>query len=155
MDALCNTHVKLLAFDFLNLAPNPEDTNSCFRKGKLLSRAEIVGIVVTRDFKPGTFLKFDIDDGTGCVTCVLWLNHLTSSYFSWHNPSDVQQIACSANKFASDIQIGVLARVSGRITNYHGNFEITVSDVLLERDPNVQILHWLSCIKLARKCYDP
>ncbi|KAL0459506.1 UNVERIFIED_CONTAM: CST complex subunit STN1 [Sesamum latifolium] len=157
MDALYNTHVKLLAFDFLSLSPNPSyptDPSSFCRKGTPLSRAESVGVVVTRELKPGKFLRFSIDDGTGCIPCVLWLNQLTSPYFSKRNPSGVRLIAQLATKFAAQIQLGVVARVRGKITGYRGMVQITVSDVVLERDPNAQVLHWLDCIRLARKCYD-
>lgn len=157
MDALYNTHVKLLAFDFLSLSPNPScptDPSSFCRKGTPLSRAESVGVIVTRELKPGKFLRFIIDDGTGCIPCVLWLNQLTSPYFSKRNPSGVRLIAQLASKFAAQIQLGVVVRVRGKITGYRGMVQITVSDVVLERDPNAQVLHWLDCIRLARKCYD-
>ncbi|PIN19477.1 hypothetical protein CDL12_07848 [Handroanthus impetiginosus] len=154
MDALYNTHVKLLAFDFLALSPNPTDSTSFTRNGVPLSRAETLGVVVTRDLKPGKFLRFAIDDGTGCIPCVLWLNQLTSPYFSKRSPSGVRSIAEAALKFASQIQLGVVARVRGKITGFRGTVQITVSDVVLERDPNAQVLHWLDCIRLARKCYD-
>ncbi|KAG6402994.1 hypothetical protein SASPL_135209 [Salvia splendens] len=151
---LYNTHVKLLAFDFLSLTPTRSDP-SCFqRKGLRLSRAESIGVVVTRELKPGKFLRFTIDDGTGCIPCVLWLNQLTSSYFSRRSPSSVRSIARSALHFASEIQLGVVVRVRGRITGYRGTVQITVSDVALETDPNAQVLHWLDCVRLARRCYD-
>ncbi|KAK4372065.1 hypothetical protein RND71_007449 [Anisodus tanguticus] len=156
MDALqlLNTHVKLLAFDFLTLKPIPHEPTSFCRKGKRLSRAETVGIVVSRDFKPNRFLKFDIDDGTGCIPCVLWLNQETSRHFSRRCPSDVRLISQMATEFSSLVQLGVIARVRGRITSFRGNLQITVSDVVIERDPNSQILHWLDCLRLARNCYD-
>lgn len=154
MDALYNTHVKLLAFDFLKLTLHPMDPSSSSRKGARLSRAETLGFVVTRDLKPNKFLRFTIDDGTGCIPCILWLNQLNSPYFSRRNPSDVRLIADVAAKLASEIQLGVFARVRGRITGYRGMVQITVSDVVIERDPNSQVLHWLDCIRLARKCYD-
>ncbi|KAG8389319.1 hypothetical protein BUALT_Bualt02G0217000 [Buddleja alternifolia] len=148
-NALYNTHVKLLAFDFLSLSPNATDHPSSFsRKGRLLSRAETLGFVVTRELKPGKFLRFTIDDGTGCIPCVLWLNHLSSSYFSKRSPSGVRSIAQVAMKFASEIQLGVVARVRGRITGYRGMVQMTVSDVVLESDPNSQVLHWLDCVSL-------
>lgn len=153
-DALYNTHVKLLAFDFLVLSPNPRDPSSFSRRGMSVSRVETVGFVVTRDPKPGKFLRFSIDDGTGCIPCVLWLNQLTSPYFSKRSPSGVRSIAGMAVKFASEIQLGVVAKVRGRITGYRGMVQITVSDVVLETDPNAQVLHWLDCVRLARKCYD-
>ncbi|GFZ04713.1 hypothetical protein Acr_17g0002850 [Actinidia rufa] len=154
MDALHNTHAKLLAFDFVSLTPTASDPTAFHRKGKLLlTRAETVGVITTRELKPNKFLKFAVDDGTGCIPCVLWLNHLTSPYFSRRSPPDVRRIADVAARFASQIQLGVVARVRGRITAYRGSVQITVSDVIVERDPNVEILHWLDCIKLARKCY--
>lgn len=149
---LRNTHVKLLAFDLLSLLQT--SSLSFSRKGKSVSRAEILGIVASRDYKPNKFLKFTIDDGTGCVSCVLWLNHLTSPASSRRRPPDVRLIAELANHFASEIKIGVVARVRGRITGYRGAVQITVSDVVIERDPNAEIFHWLDCVRLARNCYD-
>lgn len=116
---LQNTHVKLLAFDLLSLTPTP-DPATFSRSGKLLSRAEIVGTIASRDHKPGKFIKFTIDDGTGCVPCVLWLNHLTSPYSSRRDPSTVRLIAGVATDFAAKIKIGLVARVRGRIASYRG-----------------------------------
>lgn len=156
--SLSNTHVKLLAMDLLTLSQAPShsssDPISFSRHGKSLSRAEILGTVVSRDFKPDKFLKFIIDDGTACVGCILWLNHRTSPHFSRRSPPDVRLIADLADHSASLVQIGTVARVRGRITSYRGTVQITVSDVVIERDPNVEILHWLQCIKLSRNCYD-
>ncbi|KAJ8749540.1 hypothetical protein K2173_025735 [Erythroxylum novogranatense] len=153
-----NTHAKLLAFDLLSLTQTPNfsssDPISFSRKGVSLSRAEIVGVVTSCEHKANRFLKFAIDDGTGCVSCVLWLNHHSSPYFSRRNPVDVRLIAAMANQWASEIKIGVVARVRGKITAYRGEVQITVSDVVLERDPNVEMLNWLDCVRLARNCYD-
>ncbi|KAF3436266.1 hypothetical protein FNV43_RR23358 [Rhamnella rubrinervis] len=157
---LYNTHVKLLAFDLLSLTQNPSASNSSSdpisfsRNGTLLSRLETVGIVTSRELKPNKFLKFIVDDGTGCISCVLWLNHYNSPYFSRRNPSDVRLIASAADRFASEVKLGLVARVRGRITSYRGALQITVSDVVVERDPNAEILHWLDCLRLARQCYN-
>ncbi|KAL6968287.1 hypothetical protein U1Q18_041734 [Sarracenia purpurea var. burkii] len=161
MDALYNTYVKLLAVDFLLLTPTSSDPNpQCFRRKGCplrLSRTETVGVVTARKLIPDKLLEFSVDDGTGCITCIIWLNHFTtegSSHFSRCNPSDLQLIADVASRFASQTQLGVVVRVRGRISTYRGSTQLTVSDVVVERDPNVEILHWLDCIKLARKCYD-
>ncbi|XP_062085540.1 CST complex subunit STN1 [Humulus lupulus] len=152
--SLHNTHVKLLAFDLISLTRISSDSTSFSRHGFLPSRVETLGVVTFCDLKPGKFLKFIIDDGTGCVDCVLWLNHLTSPYFARQNPSNVQQIADSASHFASEVRLGAVARVRGKITKYRGLVQITVSDIVVERDPNAEILHWLDCMRLARECYD-
>lgn len=148
-----NTHVKLLAFDLLSLTPTP-DPATFSRSGKLLSRAEIVGTITSRDHKHSKFIKFTVDDGTGCVPCVLWLNHLTSPYLPRRDPSTVRLIAGVATDFAAKIKIGLVARVRGRIASYRGDVQITVSDVVIEKDPNMEVLHWLDCLRLARKRYD-
>ncbi|XP_057964411.1 CST complex subunit STN1 [Malania oleifera] len=163
MDSLYNIHVKLLAFDLLSLTPHPSpssstssssDPTSFSRKGRAISRVEAVGTVASRELKPDKFLKFTIDDGTGCIPCVLWLNQLKSPYFSRRNPPDVRLIAEIAAHFSAQIHLGGVVRVRGRITAFRGALQITVSDVVVEKDPNIEILHWLDCIKLAHKCYD-
>ncbi|KAE9460688.1 hypothetical protein C3L33_07475, partial [Rhododendron williamsianum] len=139
-DALYNTHVKLLAIDFLSLTPTPSDplTFTLSSTLLLLTRAETLGVVTTRELKPDRFLKFSVDDGTGIIPCILWLNHLTSPYFSRRSPSDVRLIADAAAQFASRVQLGAVLRVRGRITGYRGSVQITVSDVVAERDPNAE-----------------
>ncbi|XP_031112811.1 CST complex subunit STN1 isoform X1 [Ipomoea triloba] len=157
MDApasLLNTHVKLLALDLLAVVSNPVDQTSFSRNGVRLCRVETMGVIVSREFKPGRFLKFSIDDTTGCIPCVLWLNQFSSPYFSRRSPADVRAIADMAAKFASEVQLGVLARVRGKIAGYRGSLQITVADVIVERDPNFEILHWLDCVKLSRNCYN-
>ncbi|KAI3819352.1 hypothetical protein L1987_13181 [Smallanthus sonchifolius] len=154
MESLHDTHVKLLDFDFLSLTSSSSHPNAVCRKGTLLlSRAETLGVVTSREHKPDRFLKFTIDDGTGCIPCVLWLNQLTSPYLSRRSPPGVRLIAEAARNFATLIQIGVSARVRGKVTVYRGNVQLTVSDVFIERDPNAEILHWLESIRLGRKCY--
>ncbi|KAM7264507.1 hypothetical protein ACFE04_002190 [Oxalis oulophora] len=64
------------------------------------------------DHKPDKFIRFSIDNGTEIVLCILWLNQLTSNYYSRRNPSTVRLIAHFANsQFAKGIKIGVMARV--------------------------------------------
>ncbi|KAF7809597.1 CST complex subunit STN1 [Senna tora] len=155
---LHNTHVKLLAFDLLSLSlsqTSSSSSSSFSRRGISLSSAEALGIITSRDHKPYKFLRFTLDDGTGCVNCVLWLNHLSSPHVTRHHtPLDASLIAASAARFADLVHLGKLARVRGKISYFRGAVQITVSDVVIERDPNAEILHWLECINLARKCYN-
>ncbi|KAG5582606.1 hypothetical protein H5410_053233 [Solanum commersonii] len=74
---LVNTHVKLLAFDFLTLKQIPHEPAIFSCKGRRLLHAETMGIIVNRYFKPNRFIKFDIDDGTSYI-----LNRETSCHFS-------------------------------------------------------------------------
>ncbi|VVA90265.1 unnamed protein product [Arabis nemorensis] len=150
---LQNTHAKLLARDINRLTQLPTETNSFTLGGcTCLSRVETVGTIVSRDMTP-KFLKFGVDDGTGCVTCVMWLNQLTSSYFSRWDPNTVLLLASAARNQAADIKIGAVARVRGRVGSYRGMMQITATVVVVERDPNAEMLHWLECVRLGRSCY--
>ncbi|KAI0504522.1 hypothetical protein KFK09_015474 [Dendrobium nobile] len=111
-----------------------------------IHRAEFVGVVVSRDRRP-KLLRFLIDDGSGCVPCVLWLNHdLLSKSSAFASGDDLA--ASAARDHAGKVHLGVLVRVRGRVTVFRGELQITVKDVLVERDPNAEILHWLQCIAL-------
>ncbi|WMV26258.1 hypothetical protein MTR67_019643 [Solanum verrucosum] len=79
---LVNTRIKFLAFDFLTLKLIPHESTIFSHKGRHLSRVETMGIAVSKDFKPNRFIKFDIDDGTGCIPCILWINQETLRHFS-------------------------------------------------------------------------
>ncbi|PKU74647.1 CST complex subunit STN1 [Dendrobium catenatum] len=152
MDASRYAHVKLLAADFLSLAVSSSAPPTISRRGRPIYRAEFVGVVVSRDRRP-KLLRFLIDDGSGCVPCVLWLNHDLLSKSSVFASGD-DLAASAARDHAGKVNLGVLVRVRGRVTVFRGELQITVKDVLVERDPNAEILHWLQCIKLARDCYD-
>ncbi|CAN6466034.1 unnamed protein product [Victoria cruziana] len=163
MDPLSSIFVRLLAFDFLSLRyqPHPHGFSSSeptlSRKGRPISSVEAVGVVVSRERKEG-FLLFLVDDGTGCIPCILWLNHLSPSnhnfYIARRSPSDLEVAAKHAADQAEAVQLGRLARVRGRVTHFRGSPQITVSRVIIERDPNMEILHWLDCVRLATQCYD-
>ncbi|CAE5956768.1 unnamed protein product [Arabidopsis arenosa] len=151
--SLQNTHAKLVARDIHRLTQSPTESNSfSLLGGACVSRVETVGTIVSRDLTP-KFLKFGVDDGTGCVTCVLWLNQLTSSYFSRWDPDTILLLASAARKQAAAIRIGAVARVRGRVGSYRGVMQITATVVVVERDPNAEILHWLECLRLGQSCY--
>ncbi|KAL2347815.1 hypothetical protein Fmac_001815 [Flemingia macrophylla] len=149
--SLQNTHVKLLAFDLLSLTQSPSaftTTTSFCRRGIPLSRVETLGTVTLRDLKPDRFLRFALDDGTACVPCILWLNNRHSRSVARRRRHEL------ASRFVPLVTLGAVARVRGRLARYKGTVQVVVSDVVLERDPNAEILHRLDCIFLARNCYN-
>ncbi|KAK7348939.1 hypothetical protein VNO80_23725 [Phaseolus coccineus] len=150
--ALQNTHVKLLAFDLLSLMQFPshssESATSFSRRGIPLSLVETLGTVTLRHLKHERLLRFIIDDGTGCVPCVLWLNDANSPSVARRRRHEL------AARFVGVVKIGAVARVRGRLSRYNGGVQVRVSDVVAERDPNAEIFHRLDCIRLARNCYN-
>lgn len=140
--------VKLLVADLLSLTIHGTSRAISFtRKGKLMLHAETVGVVVSRERKD-KFLAFLVDDGSGCIRCIFWLNHQID------HATDLGIAAEMALNEAEAVQLGKLVRVRGKITMYRGMLQINVRDVLVEREPNAEVLHWLDCIRLAKHCYD-
>lgn len=70
------------------------------------------------------------------------------------SPQDLCLLADAAARSAEVVKVGNVARVRGRVTEYKGGVQITVTDVVSERDPNVEVLHWVECVNLARNCYN-
>ncbi|KAM0908878.1 hypothetical protein ACQ4PT_015155 [Festuca glaucescens] len=153
MDSLHLIHVKLLAADLLSLTARHTSPPSFVRCGRTVARAEVVGVVVSRD-RRDKFLRFLVDDGTGCVPCVLWLNHHYMNASSSSGALDSDPAGEMALKMSELVRLGTLLRVRGRIVMYHGATQIAVRDVVLEKDPNSEVLHWLQCVHLAKECYD-
>ncbi|XP_073101254.1 CST complex subunit STN1-like [Elaeis guineensis] len=144
MDPIQLAHVKLLTSDLLCLTVWPSNPPCSTWKGRPTSRAETVGVVVSRECKD-KFLRFLVDDGSGCIPCILWLNHY---YLISHGgSSNLDLMADMILKQSEIVQLGKLVRVRGML-------QITVRDVVVERDPNAEVLHWLDCIRLAKQCYD-
>ncbi|CAL4931181.1 unnamed protein product [Urochloa decumbens] len=154
MDPLLHlVHIKILAADLLSLTVQQTSPPSFLRRGRTVTRVELVGIVVSRDRRE-KFLRFLIDDGTGCVPCVLWLNHQYLNANASSASSDSDPTAEMALKMTEEVCLGTLVRVRGKIVMYRGAIQIAVRDVVLEKDPNAEVLHWLQCVRLAKECYD-
>ncbi|XP_025792067.1 uncharacterized protein LOC112873290 [Panicum hallii] len=139
-------HIKILAADLLSLTVQQTSPPSFLRRGRTVARAELVGIVVSRDRRE-KFLRFLIDDGTGCVPCILWLNHQYLNANASSGPSDSDPTAEMALNMSEEVRLGTLVRVRGKIAIYRGAIQIAVRDVVLEKDPNAEIshhnLHWI------------
>ncbi|ERN07485.1 hypothetical protein AMTRI_Chr12g275470 [Amborella trichopoda] len=142
-------HVKLLNSFIVSLSKTP-DYRFALSNGKRVSLVETVGVVVGRERKD-KFLRFHLDDGSALLPCILWLNHL---YLS-PSPSPRDELLFTmAVEQAEEVALGKLMTVRGRITEYRGVKQITVSNLRVEENPNAEILHWLQCIKLGKESYN-
>ncbi|XP_042461240.1 CST complex subunit STN1-like [Zingiber officinale] len=143
-------HVKLLASDFLSLTVHnpPNNDPTFFRRGMQVWRLETVGVVVSKD-RTGDFLKFVVDDGTGCIPCIIDLTD--RSHLGLAAEVETERVL----REAATVELGKLVRVRGKITQgEEGGLQLKVRDVGVEDDPNMEPLHWMDCIRLARSCYD-
>ncbi|XP_042374937.1 CST complex subunit STN1-like [Zingiber officinale] len=143
-------HVKLLATDFLSLTVhNPPNYAPTFlRRGMKVWRVETVGVVVSKE-RTGDYLKFFVDDGTGCIPCILDVTDRSHLGLAAEVETEI------ALREAATVELGKLVRVRGMIMlGEEDGLHLKVRDVVVERDPNMEALHWMDCIRLARTCYD-
>jgi hypothetical protein len=94
-------------------------------------------------------ILLSLDDSTGVVECCLWTNDA-----SWTlHRADLAQNALVKN----EVKLGDLVRVFGKIHLYTKEnitkMEINIHTITLERDPNMETLHWLDIMTLDREVY--
>ncbi|KAJ7517439.1 hypothetical protein O6H91_21G024600 [Diphasiastrum complanatum] len=149
-DPMCFSHVKLLAFDLLCIEQVPHLPEFYVRKGRPVQKVEIMGVVVSMDQRT-QFLHFGLDDGTGCIPCILWMND-----FRWGKRGTGDAISRRAmiEAYATHVKLGRLLRVQGKVSTYKEKLQLTVLSVQEEMDANAETLHWLDCVRLAVKCYN-
>ncbi|KAJ3670813.1 hypothetical protein LUZ60_008239 [Juncus effusus] len=148
MESPAISHAKLLASDLLSLTMHPTSPPSFSfpRSNYPISHVEALGIIVATKSNPAHLL-FLIDDGTGCVPCVLWLNPRSPPDPADPAPEVVRQQA-------ELVKMGELVRVRGKVGVFRGEVQIVLRDLVVETDPNMETLHWLDCVRLLKDCYD-
>jgi len=107
--------------------------------------AEVIGIVVKLD-KYFDKIKFEVDDATGSIHCVLYIDNMPVS---------------QKNNYFELIQLGLLVRVHGKVQMNkqmlkEGTqiFEISpVNNIVIEKNPNIETLHILEVIDLVESLY--
>ena len=94
----------------------------------------VLGVVVAVSNGP-KFTRFAVDDGTGCLTCVLW-----------KAASSATSVADEEAEFTPPPpELGELLRVQGRLTFYNDQLELVAACVSRVVDTNEELLHWLIC----------
>ena len=96
-------------------------------------RASLLGVVVL--VAPGPrCLRFAVDDGTGCFSCILW-----------HSPDAAREPE------SAQPTLGDLVRVCGSLSRsaFNGAVELTVTALAFESDTNVEVLFWLDVVTQA------
>eukprot|EP01126_Amoeba_proteus_P010273 TRINITY_DN1399_c0_g1_i6.p1 TRINITY_DN1399_c0_g1~~TRINITY_DN1399_c0_g1_i6.p1 ORF type:complete len:180 (+),score=26.49 TRINITY_DN1399_c0_g1_i6:131-670(+) len=94
---------------------------------RVISKVEVVGIISDLRFYPDK-TKFLVDDSTGSIQCIL---------FPGTTPIG--------------LTLGDLVRVHGKLRTFQRDIseavnEITVENLAIEENPNVESLHWLQVL---------
>mmetsp|Transcript_12210 Transcript_12210/g.22350 ORF Transcript_12210/g.22350 Transcript_12210/m.22350 type:complete len:145 (-) Transcript_12210:151-585(-) len=141
-DTVCASYVKLFVHHLLHLL---EETPGLYRfYNRRINKAAILGIVVSRKHRSDR-VSFVLDDGTGCIDCILWLHGIGSDRSTVNPVKSLQQ---------QRIELGSLLHVYGRISNWDGRRQLVAYNVFLETDPNGEALFVAEVMKITRDHYD-
>jgi hypothetical protein len=122
-------------------APASVGRESCPQS--VIRRVDICGFVVERRTRKDSKVIFTLDDGSGCIECVVWTQDADGAS---HGSAELFGIAGTADGAAvmvKDIRVGTLARVQGKIRDWEGHRQINAIGVQVDLDPNQELLFWL------------
>eukprot|EP00742_Colponemidia_sp_Colp-10_P007115 GILJ01007643.1.p1 GENE.GILJ01007643.1~~GILJ01007643.1.p1 ORF type:complete len:326 (+),score=50.86 GILJ01007643.1:45-1022(+) len=129
-------HVRLAIVDILNLNEDSESPGDFFFHNHPVTRVETQGVVVNVKQRQ-QFLQYIIDDGTGLIPCMCWLE------------ADAAQSATEP----AILELGALVNVRGKLSTYRQERQIVVSTIRVEEDPNMESWWWLETIQLRQEVY--
>lgn len=82
-----------------------------------------------------TVFKFTVDDGTGVMSCTQW------------------RVTEDSDEGITLPTLGSLVSVWGKLSEFRGERQLTVTSLVQHKDPNVEPLHWLEVAHLKRTIY--
>jgi aspartyl/asparaginyl-tRNA synthetase len=106
-------------------------------------RIEVCGFVVEKRKRKDSKVMFTVDDGSGCVECVVWTHDGDAASGEQMELFGIASTADGAAAVARDIRVGSLARVQGRVRDWNGRRQINANAVQVDLDPNEELLFWL------------
>ncbi|CEF97487.1 OB-fold nucleic acid binding domain, AA-tRNA synthetase-type [Ostreococcus tauri] len=106
-------------------------------------RVEVCGYVVERRTRKDSKVIFTLDDGTGCVECVVWMQDGDAATGERSDLFGIASAADGAAALAKEIRVGSLARVQGVVRHWRGHRQINTKSVQIDLDPNQECLFWL------------
>ena len=109
---------------------------------RVVRRVEICGFVVERRVRKDSKIIFTVDDGSGCVECVVWTQDggVSGEQLEMFGIGSTPDGAVTV---AKEIRVGTLACVQGRIRDWQGRRQINVDALQPDLDPNEELLFWL------------
>eukprot|EP00743_Colponemidia_sp_Colp-15_P008076 GILK01008751.1.p1 GENE.GILK01008751.1~~GILK01008751.1.p1 ORF type:complete len:325 (-),score=39.44 GILK01008751.1:122-1096(-) len=129
-------HVRLAIVDILNLNEDTESPGDFSFHDHPVTRVEIQGVIVNVKQRQ-QFLQYIIDDGTGLIPCMSWLE------------ADTAQ----STRQPTILELGALVNVRGKLSTYKQERQIVVSTIRVEEDPNMESWWWLETIHLRQEVY--
>ncbi|KAI8074226.1 uncharacterized protein B0P05DRAFT_547786 [Gilbertella persicaria] len=136
LDPLFLTNAKLIIKDLLQLEKVKQAPIELYKLyDHLLKFVEICGLVVAVESSSRS-TRYTVDDGTGTIECVVWLDSVT----------------IDSNK---PLDLGTIVRVMGKVVTMRNEKQVIVFDLYSTQDPHQEITHFLQAIQLKKVYQQP
>ena len=132
------SYMHLSAAGIAALQPSQQHGQVFLLGSRAVAKVHAVGYVVNVDVR-GMMVAYTLDDGSGLVRCVHWLD---SAAFGHLSAADVRR---------HSLGLGRLVSVRGKVNVYRDVVQINVHAVREEKDPNAEIVHWLRVRKVLKR----
>lgn len=114
-----------------------------------MTKIQITGTIVFYIKKDDKHF-FGIDDSTGVITCVLWLNDFNNSRGQSNKQSDLRTWL-----FDQDIKIGDCLSILGSLEYFQDKVQINIHKIRVIKEINEEMLQYQQTMA-SQKCYfDP
>ncbi|KAJ3088453.1 CST complex subunit STN1 [Quaeritorhiza haematococci] len=105
-------------------------------KNHPIRKVEVFGLIVGVDERPAA-VSYLVDDGSGIIPCLYWFPR-SQLYETNRNVH----------------QLGNLVRVTGRVSEFKGQRQITINNIYVENNVNLEPLFWAEVLELKQTVYN-
>ncbi|XP_031552415.1 CST complex subunit STN1-like [Actinia tenebrosa] len=124
-------HRKLFVKEIYELKESKEYKGIYQSGNHVIIRVEVLGTIVSVDDRE-KLTVYGVDDGTGIISGCYWkINSSTIDLYC----------------------LGQLVTFQGKLTTFRDQRQLTVTSIVLESNPNAEILFWLDVVKLNTEVY--
>ncbi|KAJ3326479.1 CST complex subunit STN1 [Blyttiomyces sp. JEL0837] len=130
--------VRLMIKDILDLTPHPDvpDVYIYQNYNRPIRKVEICGVITAKHERDSN-VNYYVDDGSSTIPCVYWF------------PEELRM-----KHDRKTFKLGDLVNVTGRVSEYRFQRQVIVNSIVVESDPNSELLHWLEVIDLKQTAYN-
>lgn len=163
LDFYFQTYNKMYICDILSIEEYDIFPGAYMYKNHPIYKVDIIGVVVRVDQNSKCFM-YEVDDGTGVISCSCWKMSYTDQYRINVKSNSHQLPAVLQNKFemmnktdesrSNGYSLGNLIHIRGKISMFRNKRQIVAANHKIMEDPMAQVFRMMELPQLYKMKYD-
>ena len=163
LDFYFQTYNKMYICDILSIEEYAIFPGAYMYKNHPIYKVDIIGVVVRVDQNSKCFM-YEVDDGTGVISCSCWKMSYTDQYRVNVESNIYELPAVLQNKFEmmnktdesrnNGYSLGNVINIRGKISTFRNKRQIVAANHKIVEDPMVQVFRMMELPKLYKMKYD-